>query len=138
MRRLLTISALLALCATSASGQPQPLQPPAFVQPKPAEKKPGPADADIAAALANDPDIKMAQAKIQLAQAELAKARQAATLRVVTLRAAIEQHKTAVDVAQVRKNTAEKLGGGVRRPTCWTRESSSKRLRPSSRPPKPS
>ena len=58
------------------------------------------ADAVIAAALANDPDVKMARAKIQLAEAELAKARQAVTLRVVTLRAKIASHRTEVATAQ--------------------------------------
>jgi hypothetical protein len=62
-------------------------------QPKRAEKKPDPADSAIAAALANDPDVKMAQAKMQLAEAELAKSRHAVTIKVVTLKAKIEQLK---------------------------------------------
>jgi hypothetical protein len=56
-------------------------------------KKPDATDAAIAAALANDPDVKMARAKMQLAEAEFAKARQAVTIKVVTLKAKIEQLK---------------------------------------------
>jgi hypothetical protein len=104
MRRLLTASALLALAifATSALGRPQPdgpkLKP---ADDKKAEKKPAdPTDAAIAAALANDPDVKMARAKIQLAEAELAKARQVIALRVVTLKTKIDQFKTDVATAQ--------------------------------------
>ena len=37
------------------------------------KKKADPTDATVAAALANDPDVKVARAKVQLAEAELAK-----------------------------------------------------------------
>ncbi len=106
MRRLLTASALVALAVfvTDASGQP--LQPPLAVQPLPAppkvEKKADPADAAIAAALANDPDVKVAKAKIQLAEAELAKARQVTTLRVLALKAKIDQFKAELRSAEER------------------------------------
>jgi hypothetical protein len=109
VRRFLTASALFALALVTAtvSGQPQ-----ADPKSKPDDKKapvekaaPKPADstdAAIAAALANDPDVKMARAKIQLAEAELAKARQVVTLRVVTLKAKIDQLKKEVAAAQDR------------------------------------
>lgn len=99
--RILTTSVLFALAAlaTVATGQPQPPapQPPAKKTDKPAPKA-DPTDALIAAALANDPDVKMAKAKIQLAEAELAKARQAVTLKVVSLKAAVERYKVEVDL----------------------------------------
>jgi hypothetical protein len=99
MRRLLTISALFApALALTATAQPpaQPKSGPAWLDKKAdkkAEKKPDPTDAAIAAALAHDADVKMAQAKMQLAEAELAKARGAVTIKVVTLKARIEQLK---------------------------------------------
>jgi hypothetical protein len=64
------------------------------------KEKADPTDAAIAAALAHDPDVRMARAKVQLAEAELAKARQAVTVKVITLRAAIEEQKQAVAIAQ--------------------------------------
>lgn len=106
MRRLLTASALVALAVfvTDASGQPQPLQPPIAAQPLPVppkvEKKTDPADAAIAAALANDPDVKMAKAKIQLAEAELAKARLAATQKVFAAKSAAQDAQLAVVMAE--------------------------------------
>lgn len=105
MRRILTASALLALAAltTAAIAQPpksdtKPAGPPKTdkANTKPAD----PTDAAIAAALANDADVKMAKAKIQLAEAELAKARQAVTLKVVMLRAKVEQLKVALRSAE--------------------------------------
>lgn len=93
MRRL-TISALFALSlALTATGQPpnHPKGKPA--DDKKAEKKPDPADAAIAAALANDADVKMAQAKMQLAEAELVKARFAVTQKVFAAQSAMQQAK---------------------------------------------
>jgi hypothetical protein len=59
-----------------------------------------PLDALIGAALANDADVRVAQAKLQLADAELAKARQAVTQKAVTLKAAIDDQKRVVASAQ--------------------------------------
>ncbi len=114
MRRLLTASVLftLALLATAA-GQPQPPDPGGQIPlpKKGADEKqpPGekiviitPTEAAIAAALANDPDVRMAKAKIQLAEAELAKARQAVTLKVVALKAKIDQLKVDLRAAEDR------------------------------------
>ena len=54
------------------------------------------------AALANDPDVQVARAKVLLAEAEMAKARQAVVLKVMTLRASIEEHRRNVDAASER------------------------------------
>lgn len=67
---------------------------------KPAEKKADPLDGLIGAALLHDADVKVAHAKLQLADAELAKARQAVTMKVTTLSAAIEDQKRAVATAK--------------------------------------
>ncbi|HEY1188422.1 MAG TPA: TolC family protein [Gemmata sp.] len=104
MRPVLTASAFAALVlAATTLGQPPNPEPPK----KAAKPAPTPTDAAIAAALANDPDVRMAQAKIQLAEAELAKARLVATLKVTALTAAIEQHKVLLDVAQKQFTVAE-------------------------------
>jgi hypothetical protein len=90
----------------SAPGQPpgkgtgQPGEP---GQPKKAAgdkepKKADPTEALVQAALATDPDVKLAQAKVQLAEAELGKARQAIALRVLSLNTTIEDLKGQVDV----------------------------------------
>src|SRR4051812_8917084 len=103
MRRFVAISALfgLGLAALTAAGQKagetKVDDPPAK---KAAEKKADPAEAAIAAALAHDPDVRMARAKVQLAEAELAKARQAVAVKVITLRATVEEQKQAVAIAQ--------------------------------------
>lgn len=103
MRRLLTASVLLSLALlATAAGQPQPGLAPKAVDDKKTDKKLDPTDAAVAAALANDPDVRMAKAKIQLAEAELAKARQVTTLRVLTLKAKIEQLKGEVRTAEDR------------------------------------
>lgn len=107
MRRSLAASALFALAvlATTATGQPQPGGPLPNTLKKADPKPASPADrteAAIAAALAHDPDVKMAQAKIQLAEAELAKARQAATLKVLSLNARAEQAKSDVRAAEAK------------------------------------
>ena len=102
MRRIPTVSALLALAllTTAAIGQPPPGAP---KQPeKKADKKVAdPTAAAIAAALVNDPDVKMAKAKIQLAEAELAKARFAVTQKVFAAQAAVQQARLAVRTAEV-------------------------------------
>lgn len=121
MRRLVTISALFVLTLTAvASGQPpkldlpkleSPKAPPVKLDPpKKADKPaPDPTDVAIARALANDPDVKMAQAKLQLAEAELAKARQTITLKVLTLKARLEQGKAELRAAELRYAHAEAL-----------------------------
>lgn len=111
MRHPITASVLFVLAlAMTATGQPPAGQPPAAPKTKTADdqvaKKPDATDAAIAAALANDPDVKMAKAKIQLAEAELAKARQTITLKVVALKAKIEQLKVEVKGAEERAKFA--------------------------------
>src|SRR5262245_26566646 len=101
MRRRLTASALfgLGLLALTATGQPPRtglVADPNAVQKKPADT----IDAQIAAALANDPDVRVAQAKVQLAEAELTKARQLVAQKVVMLNAAIAEQKPVVAAAE--------------------------------------
>jgi hypothetical protein len=100
MRRRLVVSALfgLGLLAVTATGQP-----PGGADTGVSKKAVGPGDpldTQIAAALAHDPDVRMAQAKVQLAEAELAKARQQVLQKVVTLNGAIGVQKRAVETAQ--------------------------------------
>lgn len=102
----------LGLLVFAASGQ-QPNQPPpksktTEAAPFPGQlgkggdtgagntKKADPTDALVQAALMNDPDVKLAQAKMQLAEAEIAKARQAVVLKVMNLNATIQELKTQV------------------------------------------
>lgn len=130
MQRLLAASALFALAvlATTATGQ----QPAPKGEPQPTKKaEPKPAnpvdrtEAAIAAALANDPDVKMAQAKIQLAEAELAKARQAATLRVVALQGKLDQLRTELRSAEERfahMNRLVNAGQGAQQELLGARE----------------
>jgi hypothetical protein len=114
MRRLVAISALLglALVTLGAAGQKADEKSEAPPAKKPADKAPekkvDPTDAAIAAALAHDPDVRMARAKVQLAEAELAKARQTVTVKVITLRATIEEQKHAVAIAQEAFTLVEK------------------------------
>lgn len=108
MRRRTTASALAAVvvCAGLTPGQP------------PAKKAPAdPTDALIQKALANDPDVQVARAKLALAEAEVAKARQAAVTRVITLRDTVEQQRQAVvrmSEVLTLKEHALKVGGGSR------------------------
>ncbi|HYH66755.1 MAG TPA: hypothetical protein VD866_18825 [Urbifossiella sp.] len=87
MRRRTTASALLAvaLLAGGAAGQP-PAVPP------------DPTDALIKKALANDPDVQVARAKLALAEAEVAKARQVTVGRVLALRDTVAQYQQSVKV----------------------------------------
>ena len=78
-----------------------------MVPQSPAKKADAP-DTAIEAALANDPDVRMARAKIELAQAEHAKARHAVTLKVMTLRADIAQQKKALAGAEEMFKHVEK------------------------------
>ncbi len=98
----LTASALLLLGFGVATvwGQP-PVKPPVK---SPAEKKADKAsstEAVVAAALIHDPDVQMARAKIQLAEAELAKSKQAVVLKVLALTATIQEHKQMIDLYKV-------------------------------------
>src|SRR5262245_33653090 len=124
--RRLTVSALFVagLFAVSAAGQPPGGAPEraddtpgigSAKQPPGEKAKPAdPADAAVTAALANDPDVKVARAKVQLAEAELAKARQAVVLKVMTLTTTIKEHKASVAAQQARVGrTAELNGQGV-------------------------
>lgn len=115
MRKLYATSALFALTVGAVTWA----QPPAKIDPPPVFKGDPPKKVDppknpvdateaaIAAALANDPDLKMARAKLQLAEAELSKAKQAVTLRVLTLKAQIESLKVERDASMERVRVAE-------------------------------
>ncbi len=115
MRRRLSISVLFlaGLFAVAAAGG----QAPPGGDKAPETKKPlgekvkqaDPADNALAAALTNDPDVKIAKAKVQLAEAEVAKAKQAVVLKVLTLQATIKEYKSAVTAAQVRVAHVENL-----------------------------
>ncbi|MBX9628474.1 MAG: hypothetical protein K2X82_32050 [Gemmataceae bacterium] len=112
MRRHLAASTLFAagLVAMTASAQPpagDKAPPQRLPEKKAPEKKADGVDAQIEAALATDPDIRMARAKIALAEAELAKARQGVALKVTTLRAGIEEQRTAAALAEVGLRDAE-------------------------------
>lgn len=109
MRRRLSISVLFlaGLCAVTAAGQPPATSQP-IPAPKKAEKKADPTDAAVAAALANDADVKIARAKLQLAEAEVSKANQAVVLKVLTLKATIDERKQAVASASRQVEFAEK------------------------------
>ena len=104
-RRLATSAALAAVLAAAAAAQDPGAKPPA--DPKP--KQPDPTQAAVAAALRNDTDVKIAQAKVQLAEAELAKARQAVVLKVMTLKASVDEHRRAVATAEERSVWSERL-----------------------------
>lgn len=80
-------------------GDPAPVNQPG------ASKKGDPTDALVKAALANDPDMKLAQAKIQLAEAELAKAKQAVVLKVMTLNSTVQELKNQIDA--LNESTAQ-------------------------------
>jgi hypothetical protein len=69
------------------------------------------AEALVRSALANDGDVRMAQAKLQLAEAELLKARQIVVLKVMTLKNTIEDLKGQVALLGRKVETIERLGG---------------------------
>jgi hypothetical protein len=121
MRHLLAASTLLALALAIVAGTGR-AQPPAKAKaedsnapktkvedPRSSGPKVDPTDAAIAAALAIDPDVKMARAKIQLAEAELAKARQTVTLKVVTLKAKIDQLRVDLGPVQERVDVVTRV-----------------------------
>ena len=90
----------LGVLVLTAAGQ-QPAAP-SMPAKKAADKKPAdPVEALIESALANDPDVRMARAKIQLAEAELAKARQQVAVKVVTLHGAVEEARRVGDAIGV-------------------------------------
>jgi hypothetical protein len=110
MWRKRTVSALfgLGLLAITAIGQPP------AADKKPAEKVPekkaaDPVEALIEAALVHDPDVRMARAKVELAEAELAKARSLVTHKVISLKSTIEEQKRTVAANQTRVFEAERL-----------------------------
>jgi hypothetical protein len=121
VRHPVTASALfaLALVTATAAGQPKPDPAPNAktdkAEPKPSGPKADSTDAAIAAALANDPDVKMARAKIQLAEAELAKARLAVAQKVTSLKSAIDLHKSEIEIAEPRVRAIGQAfaGGGA-------------------------
>ena len=97
MSRKLTVSVLFLLGFLAVAGFAQP---PAK-DPKPAEKKAvDPLDALIGSALANDPDVKLAQAKLQLAEVEVARARQQVAQKVVALDSAVRAQKKLVATSE--------------------------------------
>src|SRR5438105_5062733 len=101
-RRLLTLSLFaVGLWAVAGVAQPPAAEKGGFSGKKSDKGDVVPApDAAIEAALANDPDVRMARAKIQLAEAEWTKARQAVTQKVLTLRSLIAEQSKAVVTAQ--------------------------------------
>jgi hypothetical protein len=76
-------------------------------------QKVDPTEAQIHAALANDPDLKLAQAKMQLAEAEMAKAKQAIVLKVLTLNASIKDQKNQSDALAQKMDMLVKSGAAV-------------------------
>jgi hypothetical protein len=121
MRRHLAASALFAagLVAMTATAQPpagDKAPPPKPAEKKAADKKADPVEGLIEAALAHDPDVRLARAKIQLAEAELAKARQGVALKVTNLRAAIEERRLAVAHAEAEYAATERTARAVGAP----------------------
>lgn len=107
MRRILAASGLFAaglfaagLFALTAVAQPPAGGAKTEAKKEPEKKAVDPAEAAIAAALANDADIRTAQAKVLLAEAELAKARQVVVQKVVTLQSAIRQQREVFRLAE--------------------------------------
>ena len=64
-----------------------------------------PAD-DLAVALADHPDVQIAEAKLKIAQAELTKVKQAVALRVAAARTYVEEVKARLDEAQAKLKAA--------------------------------
>src|SRR5437879_2450347 len=114
MAKRMAVSVLFGLGLVVVAATAQPPGTDSKKQPeKPSEKKADkkaadPLDGLIGAALVNDPDVKVAHAKLQLADAELAKARQAVTLRVLTLHGSIQEQKRAMEAAADLAQIAEK------------------------------
>ncbi len=108
MRRRMTASALAVITVFAGLSTGQPPGPPKAIDPT---------DALIQKALANDPDVQIARAKLALAEAEVAKARQAAVTRVITLRDTVEQQRQAVGRMAEKLAFVEKVAkqGGASR-----------------------
>jgi hypothetical protein len=107
MWRRLVVSALVGV---GFLGLVVAAQPPGNQPPKQPEKKAvDPVEAQIAGALANDPDVRVAQAKVSLAEAELSKARQVVAQKVISLNAAIAELKPAVRAAEEQYTFSERL-----------------------------
>lgn len=113
MRRRLAASALfgLGLVLLPANGQTRAVQKEVngLLKDMRQPKAPDTVDGQIAAALANDPDVRIAQAKVALAEAELAKVRQATTQKVVTLHSAIAEQRKLVDLAEKKNSLSTEL-----------------------------
>ena len=90
----------------SVPGQPGGQPPKA---PRAPAAKADPMDALVQAALAHDVDVKLAQAKLQVADAELAKARQSVVMKVATLNASIQRAKANVERWSAELTGREKL-----------------------------
>src|SRR6185312_15178329 len=91
------VASLLFGAMMIAVAKAQTVTPP----PAPAKNKAADSlDALIGAALANDADVKLARAKVQLAEAELARARQTVTHRVVALDSSVREQKKAIATAE--------------------------------------
>ncbi|MBX9585028.1 MAG: TolC family protein [Gemmataceae bacterium] len=114
MRRHLAVSTALGLglVAMTASAQPpagDKAPPPKPAEKKAPEKKADPVEGLIESALANDPDVRLARAKIALAEAELTKARQGVAVKVTTVRATVLELRSAVEMYQERTAWAERM-----------------------------
>jgi hypothetical protein len=112
-RMMVSALAIVGLIAVSGLGQPpNPGQPKTNQSAPPPDargKKADPADGAVKAALANDSDVQVARAKVLLAEAELAKAKQAVVLKVMSLRAAIQESENALAGVQERYSWAERM-----------------------------
>jgi hypothetical protein len=116
MSRRLLASVLFgaALVLVAQAQPPDSPQPAGKAADKNEKKAVDPLDALIGTALANDADVRVAQAKLHLADAELAKARQAVTQKIVTLQASIDDQKRVVASAQDFFKIAQaKYGSGT-------------------------
>lgn len=93
MWRKRMVSALfgLGLLAIVAAGQPPATEKKPSSEKVPEKKAADPVEALIEAALVHDPDVRMARAKVDLADAELAKARLQVTHKVITLKGMIDE-----------------------------------------------
>jgi hypothetical protein len=76
---------------------------------EPEKKKPDATDSASKAALANDPDVQVARAKVQLAEAEMAKAKQAVVIKVMSALANIQELKSSVEQNQEQAAWADRM-----------------------------
>jgi len=112
-RMMASALVLIGLVAVIALGQPPSAGQSRSKKPAPgpdaATTKARPADDAVAGALANDPDVQVAKARILLAEAELAKAKQAVVLKVMTLKATIQELKSTLAAAEERVAWAARM-----------------------------